>query len=192
MAGGFDIDLTLPILDLMARLEWGILMTNIRRHFLPGQTCFLTHVTFNRTPLLITHFDLLWNAVEMYRSEFRFELLAWVVLPDHMHLLIAPGDNDPSTLMQRIKLSFSAQVRQRFGLTDGRVWQYRFWDRIMRDLSEVNRHIDYIHYNPVKHGYVADPFAWEYSSLPKYHEEGLYTRDWGVMGMIEFEGDFGE
>jgi putative transposase len=173
-------------------IEAGNVMTNIRRHFQPGQICFLTHVTFNRAPLLITHFDLLWNSVEGFRSRDAFDLLAWVVLPDHMHLLVAPNGNDVSILMRRIKLSFSARVRQRVGLSDGRVWQYRFWDRIMRDENESNRHIDYIHYNPVKHGYVTDPYRSEYSSLAEYHALGLYARDWGVKSVLEFDGEFGE
>jgi putative transposase len=170
----------------------GEYMTNIRRHFEPGQICFLTHVTFNREPLLITHFDLLWQAIETYRLDCGFDLVAWVVLPNHMHLLIAPNDNDVSLLMSRIKLSFSAQVRRKLGLPDGRVWQYRFWDRIMRDQNDTNTHIDYIHYNPVKHECVTDPFAWTYSSLAEYHARGLYARDWGVKETLEFEGEFGE
>jgi putative transposase len=74
----------------------------------------------------------------------------------------------------------------------GRVWQNRFWDHLIRDARDYDNHFHYIHYNPVKHGYVNDPFKHEYSSLHKYYKQGFYDRDWGVREEIEIKGDFGE
>jgi putative transposase len=154
--------------------------------------CFLTHVTIDRKPILVRHFDLLWNATEVVRREVPFDLIAWVVLPDHMHLLLNPGASDVSKLMKRIKLSFSTNYRRHHGLREGRVWQYRFWDHIIRDEEDRNRHVDYIHYNPVKHGLTKSPFEWEWSSIRDYREKGYYQLDWGVSQAIRIEGDFGE
>ncbi|MEW5794757.1 MAG: transposase [Candidatus Zixiibacteriota bacterium] len=119
-------------------------------------------------------------------------LAAWVVLPDHMHMLVHVSDGDISSIVRRIKLSFSTNLRARLGMREGRIWQYRFWDRIMRDQDDLNKHIDYIHYNPVKHGLIDNPFMWRFSSAADYLKDGYYQSDWGVREPIEFEGEFGE
>ena len=167
-------------------------MTNIRRYKSPGQLYFTTHVTYRRYPILLDNIDLFWDAVETAREKDRFDLIAWVILPDHMHVLIDSGDGDLSEIVRRIKLSFSAKYRKRYGLYSGRVWQYRFWDRIMRDDEDVRRHIDYIHYNPVKHGLTQDPAGFAHSSFIEYRNEGTYDAGWGSVGEMEFEGEFGE
>ncbi len=78
------------------------------------------------------------------------------------------------------------------GRTDGRVWQHRFWDHIIRDDDDLNNHTDYIHYNPVKHGFVTSPFDWPHSSIHRFLEMGNYTLDWGRREDVLFVGDFGE
>ncbi len=94
--------------------------------------------------------------------------------------------------MHDLKLSFGAYFRKENNLYSGRVWQSRFWDHIIRDQQDYNNHIDYIHYNPVKHNYTMSPFEWDYSSIHEYKRSGYYQRDWGKIKMINFEGDFGE
>ena len=167
-------------------------MSNMRRYWQPAQLCFLTNVTFARQALLVEHVDLLWEAICTQQQKKHFDLMAWAILPDHMHLLLNPGENDTSNLMRRIKLAFSSRLRRRQWKRSARTWQYRFWDRIMRDNDDVNRHIDYIHYNPVKHGLVDDPFLWPHSSLAEFYERGLYQRDWGAVHPVEVDGEFGE
>ena len=167
-------------------------MTYIRRYFKPGNTCFLTHVTYQRMPILVGHFDLLWQTLESANETSRLGIIAWVVLPDHFHLVMDPFDNDLSKHMKRVKLSFSTNYRKRMGLRKGRVWQYRFWDHIIRDQVDMNRHVDYIHYNAVKHGLVTSPFQWQFSSIHSYFNKGLYQHDWGVKEPKRFEGSFGE
>ena len=167
-------------------------MTNIRRYFAEGQTCFLTHVTYQRQSILVEHFDLLWSALEKVREQHRLHLNAWVVLPDHFHMLVEHENENISNLVRRIKLSFSQSYRHRVHQAGGRVWQYRFWDHIIRDQEDLNRHVDYIHYNPVKHGLSDSPFAWPYSSASTYLCEGLYSPDWGTRGAVKIEGEFGE
>ena len=167
-------------------------MTNIRRYFREGNIYFLTHVTYNRAAVLVKNSDLFWQAVEKTHRDTAFDLVAWVILPDHVHLLVDPKDNDLSLIMKRIKLSLSTNLRGQAGVVKGRLWQYRFWDHVIRDLEDMNRHIDYIHYNPVKHRLVTDPFEWEHSSIHGYRENGYYEPGWGVLETIEFIGEYGE
>jgi putative transposase len=152
----------------------------------------MTHVTENRAPLLIENFDFLWRAIESVKTNPPFALIAWVALRDHFHLIVDPGQHDLSGLMRRIKLSLSSRYRRRAGLDSGRVWQYRFWDHVICDQADMNRHIDYIHYNPVKHGLVVRPFDHPYSSIHDFRQQGLYADDWGIKEEIAFEGEFGE
>ena len=165
-------------------------MTNIRRYFKPGSIYFLTHVTQNRKPILVDNFDLLQESVKSVRNKYPFDLIAWVVLPDHCHLLINPFDCQLSSLMRKIKLQFSSKYRSRVGLIKEQVWQNRFWDHIIRNENDMTKHFDYIHFNPTKHGLADSPFGWPYSSAVKYVEQGYYQDDWS--GADSFDGEFGE
>ena len=153
---------------------------------------FLTNVTLDRQPLLVEHIDLFHLAVETARGRSAFEMVAWVVLPDHFHCVIESAADSPSQIMRHLKLSFSTRLRNRLHVRSGRVWQYRFWDHVIRSQEDLNRHIDYVHYNPVKHGLVASPGMWPYSSFGEYVREGFYRADGGVRERIAMEGSFGE
>jgi putative transposase len=107
-------------------------------------------------------------------------------------MIVDPGGCDLSALMRQFKLSFSTRYRKRSGTTVGRVWQYRFWDHQIRDETDLRRHLDYIHYNPVKHGLISNPFEWRLSSIRGFQEQGLYDDDWGVIKKPEFDEDYGE
>ena len=167
-------------------------MTNIRRYFRENDIVFITNVTYNRIPILIDNFDLLWNAIQKHIINESVELIAWSVLPDHFHLLLSSNNINISNLMRKIKLSFSGNYRVAHKMKSGRIWQYRFWDHVIRNQEDLNRHIDYIHYNPVKHKIVGNPIKWKYSSFHKYRSEGFYSDDWGVKEKLKFNFDFGE
>jgi putative transposase len=167
-------------------------MKNLRRFHVDGATYFITCVTDKRAPILVEHADLLHRAIEHAREHLGFIVSAWSILPDHCHLLIEVGQTDISTIMHRIKQKFSSLYRSKYGLRRGRLWQNRFWDHVIRDQLDFNRHLDYIHYNPVRHGRTDDPFAYRESSLSDWFERGLYSPDWGVKERPEFSGDFGE
>ncbi len=167
-------------------------MTNIRRYYKKGQIYFLTHVTYHRKSLLINNFGLLWQSIRSIQTEYPFKNIAWVVLPDHFHILIDPGKNNLSGIMRKIKLSFSVKFRNLNNIQKSRIWQNRFWDHIIRDENDMNRHIDYIHYNPVKHGYTYIPFEWKYSSFHDYVGGGYYSTDWGANKQIKLGDDYGE
>ena len=166
-------------------------MSKLRRCRDPRSTYFITNVTYERRCILTDNSDLLWQSILTLQTRAPFDLQAWAILPEHFHLLLDSRDLDISKLLQRIKMGFSALYLKRFGLNSGRVWQNRFWDHIIRDQRDWNHHVDYVHYNPVKHGLVSSPFDWERSSIHEFHQRGNYSRDWGIKPLI-FEGDFGE
>jgi putative transposase len=168
-------------------------MPNYRRAFQPGGTFFLTLVTERRAPIFAAHKarTALRNSLDHCRKFHPFELDALVLLPDHLHLLMTlpDGDSDFSRRITYLKSGFTrsflaaggveqpcsaSRVRQR---ARG-VWQKRFWEHTIRDQTDRNRHVDYIHYNPVKHGYADCPHAWAHSSIHRFVAQGLYEEDW--------------
>ena len=167
-------------------------MSKLLRYYVPGQTCFIANVTQNRIPILDGNYDLLLDSLYRYSRSLPFELIAYVLMPNHFHLLLSAPNTTPDKIMQKIKLSFSRRLNSRLGAVTGSVWQRRYWDHIIRDQDDFNKHFDYVHYNPVKHGYVDDPTKWKYSSFSRYLAEGIYSEGWGVVSRPRFSGDFGE
>jgi len=85
-----------------------------------------------------------------------------------------------SKIMQSLKLRFTYRYKKNSGIRSNvSLWQRRFWDHIVKDQEDFNRHLDYIHYNPVKHGYVVRPIDYSFSSFPEYVERGVYGPGWG-------------
>jgi putative transposase len=167
-------------------------MSLLRRYYSAGYVYFVTVVTYDRKPILTDNYDLFNRAMEIADKQIPFKNIAGVILPEHFHTIIDPGDGDLSEIIKRIKLSFGGQYRDRYGLKSGRLWQLRFWDHVIRNTRDMNRHIDYIHYNPVRHGLVRRPIDYEYSSFGAYMKQGYYSSDWGVNRKIEVSGEFGE
>ncbi len=148
-----------------------------RRDRTAGGTYFFTVVTHERLPILASPeaVDALRSAFRKVRSDRPFVIKAIVVLPDHLHTLwtLPEGDADYSMRWRLIKRSFSAAVDAR-----SRVWQNRFWEHRVRDETDWCRHIDYIHWNPVKHGIVNEAWEWPYSSFNTHVQRGTYPADW--------------
>ena len=169
-------------------------MSNYRRATFCGGYYFFTVVTCKRQKILTGKLARkhLRHAFEKVRSKRHFETTAICLLPDHLHLLIDPRESDLSYLMKRLKMKFSGLYRSKNQLTSGRLWQYRFWDHKIRDEIDYTRHLDYIHYNPMKHGLVTSPKYYEHSSFKLYYEKGFYPDDWGVVEKPTFKGKFGE
>ncbi len=155
-------------------------MSRLIRYYKPGQIYFVTCVTFNREPILANHANSLLDIIEEYKNKIRFEIIAWVIMPDHFHIIIDPKRNNLSDIMKRIKISFACNMRKTQGVYSQNIWQKRFWDHIIINENDFNRHIDYIHYNPVKHGLVRNPLEWEHSSFGEFINNGLYEKDWGI------------
>ena len=152
-------------------------MSILLRYFALGQTCFVTSVVADRRQLLVDSADLLARAVHRAHRKSLFTVVAWVVLPDHFHALLYTPNGDTSSILQRVKQSFSRQHRSMTGV-GGSVWQHRYWDHIVRSEEDMRHHIDYIHYNPVKHGLVKAPKDWPFSTFWKFVNEGIYDESW--------------
>jgi putative transposase len=175
-------------------------MVGYRRNFIPGGTYFFT-VTLadRRSKVLVDHIGALRRAFRAARRERPFAIEAVVILPDHLHAIFAlpPNDADFSGRWRRIKGHFSlALIEAGVGLKrrangDLALWQRRFWEHTIRDESDFAQHVDYIHFNPVKHGFVRRVHDWPHSSFHRYVREGRLPGDWaGVVG--ESGDEFGE
>ena len=176
-------------------------MPDYRRLSIPGGTYFFTvNLLERRLDTLVRHIDALPEAVRTTRRERPFHIDAWVVLPDHMHCIwtLPPGDDDFSNRWKVIKIRFVQAVprterRSRIRIAKGErgVWQRRFWEHAIRNEQDYARHIDYVHWNPVKHGFVRRVADWPYSSFHRYVRIGELPSDWA--GSDEEDGsDFGE
>ncbi|MBY0266428.1 MAG: transposase [Burkholderiales bacterium] len=175
-------------------------MPDYRRNRIPGGTYFFTvNLLDRRRRLLVEHVDELRAAVRGVRNRQPFHIDAWVVLPEHLHCLwtLPPGDADYSKRWKAIKTAFAKVVPREEPLSEVRrarhergIWQRRFWEHTIRDERDYAAHMDYIHFNPVKHGWVERVVDWPYSSFHRLVRAGVYSLDWG--GGDEVEGVFGE
>ena len=163
-------------------------MTNIRRYPSNGAPIFITAVTVNRESILATNENkrLLLEIIREIKIEHNFSMLGYVILSDHFHLIIKIRDADISKIMQSIVLRFTWRSIKQTAITQKQpvsLWQRRFWDHIIRDQNDLNRHLDYIHYNPVKHGAVNAPRDYVFSSFHAYVERSAYEKNWGAASV---------
>jgi putative transposase len=181
-------------------------MTGYRRSLLKGGSYFFTVVTYDRLPILTSNEAraILHSAWIDVRKRFPLTTVAVCPLPDHLHCIwsLPENDADYSVRWKEIKglstreylLTFGpGEIRSESRMKKGEaaIWQRRFWEHTIRDEDDLNRHIDYIHYNPVKHGVVQRVVEWPWSSFHRYVQEGHYGFDWGVGEEIQ-EMVFGE
>jgi putative transposase len=163
-------------------------MPDYRRNRTPGATYFFTvNLRQRRSDLLVQHIDTLRHAVRKVRRRSPFHIDAWVVLPDHMHCLwtLPKEDTDFPSRWRDIKTAFSKSLpaterRSAVMVRRGErgIWQRRYWEHTIRDDRDYAAHMDYIHFNPVKHGLVDNPADWPYSSFRRCVVGGLYPGDW--------------
>lgn len=167
-------------------------MPNYRRIYESGATYFFTVVTGSRAPLLEGSLarQLLRDALTTCRQRHPFRQLAFVTMPDHLHTIwvLPPDDPDFSRRWSYLKSEFtrawlcldgreSPKARQPSDRRRG-AWQRRFWEHLIRDERDFELHINYIHYNPVKHGMASCPHAWADSSFTHWVRRGVYPNDW--------------
>jgi putative transposase len=176
-------------------------MTNYRRNFVPGASYFFTvNLADRRSRLLTEQVDVLRSAFRDTRSRHPFAIDAIVVLPDHLHAIwtLPEGDSNFSVRWRLIKSSFSRELppsepisRSRAEKGERGIWQRRYWEHTLRDEADFARHVDYIHFNPVKHGHARRVSEWLHSSFHRMVRLGVYPADWGGdMGVND--ADFGE
>jgi putative transposase len=164
-------------------------MTNYRRTFVPGGCQFFTvNLAERKSRLLTDHIDFLRAAFRYARARYPFTVEAIVVLPDHLHSIWSLPDNDAdyATRWRLIKATFSRALPAGERISPSRlrkgergIWQRRYWEHTLRDERDYERHVDYIHFNPVKHGWVTCMRDWPYSSFHRMARLGIYPLDWG-------------
>ena len=163
-------------------------------------------VTYQRQNILLDELvrQALRFAVNETRSILPFHIDAWVLLPDHLHCVwtLPEGEDNYSLPWSLIKQSVSRRCATAYGdkaaLSQSRqkrrespFWQRRFWEHQIRDEADFERHVDYLHWNPVKHALVTQAAAWPYSTFPQYVKEGVYAPDWGLGEKFD-DTEFGE
>jgi putative transposase len=186
----------LEFLQNILEAEGIAVMPEFRRFFVEGGTYFFTVVTARRARLfhLQEARQLLGRTMRSVRKGNHFDTIAIVLLPDHLHCLWAlpAGDCDYSMRWQSIKARFTAEWLDvghheqmvTHGYVSQRrrgVWQPRFMEHTIRDELDLHNHANYIHYNPVKHGYVRSPRDWPWSSFHRYVSGGDYDLNWGAF-----------
>lgn len=179
-------------------------MSDYRRSHTTGGTYFFTLVAFKRRTILCDEpiRRALRTAIHEVRQSLPFEVNAWVMLPDHLHTIWTLPENDanfgkrwglikrsvsrscPEYSMPFQELSLSNVKRNEVG-----IWQRRFWEHQIQNEDDFAKHMDYIHFNPVKHGYAKRAVDWPYSTFHRYMNSGVYPVDWGTNDDDE---EFGE
>jgi putative transposase len=176
-------------------------MTAYRRNIIPGATCFFTvNLADRRLALLTGNIESLRAAFRATRLRHPFAINAIVILPDHLHAIwtLPEEDGDFAVRWSLIKAGFSRLLPRGEPVSQSRrrrrergIWQRHYWEHTIRDADDFARHVDYIHFNPVKHGYVENVADWPYSSFHRMVRRGLYPAEW-TIGTSDPGGNFGE
>ena len=176
-------------------------MSRYRRASIDGGIFFFTVTLADRSSdLLVRHIDRLRRVYALVQQRHPFKTIAICVLNDHLHALwsLPPGDADFPMRWSLIKSSFSRGLatvslrsNSQIAKRDKGIWQRRYWEHAIRNSTDLDRHIDYIHFNPVKHGYVSRACDWPHSSFHRFVERGVLPLDWGG-DLSDIPGTFGE
>ena len=174
-------------------------MTAYRRDVTAGGTWFFTvNLAERQRTLLVDQIDLLRQSFRYAMRAHPFQIDAIVVLPEHLHTIwtLPTGDADFSLRWRLIKTEFSRAMpygervsASRASKAERGIWQRRYWEHLIRDEADFSRHLDYIHFNPVKHGHVQRVQDWPWSSFHRYVAAGKMDLDWAGGNV---DGVFGE
>ena len=182
-------------------------MPDYRRIQLPGSTYFFTVVTYKRRHILTIKkcIKVMNQVINWVRDNHPFKIDALVLLPEHIHTIwtLPEGDANYKMRWSLIKSRFTKQIKNNLHkeewLTHSRVkhrestiWQRRYWEHLIRDEKDYQIHMDYIHFNPVKHGLVQQVKDWPYSTFHDYVKKGTYPLDWGGIIFNRTDQSFGE
>ena len=173
-------------------------MVQYRRSRVAGGTFFFTvNLRDRRCALLVQHAEALRGIVREVRTQLPFGIDAMVVMPDHWHAVwtLPPGDNGYARRIRLIKARFTRYLIktgapfEKDTRGDFDLWQKRFWEHTVRDDRDFAAHVNYVHINPVKHGYVVRAIDWPHSTFHRYVNNGTLPADWAC----DFrDGEFGE
>ena len=179
-------------------------MPEYRRHYHKGGSYFFTVVTHQRQKILLNE-DMrsaLRSSIQEVQQTLSFKVDAWVLLPDHLHCIwtLPEGDDNYSLRWLRIKQGVSKRCNHYFdpkkqsasrkSRHESTIWQRRFWEHHIRHVQDFERCMNYVHINPLQHGYVKQVCDYPYSTFHRYVKMGVYDKDWGSG--VEVMGEFGE
>ena len=158
-------------------------MSKFKRYYKDKNIVFITIVTYNRQQILVKNIELLRQSFK--NVKYNYEILAGIVLPDHSHILIQTDKaSDYSKIISSFKSNFSRLLPKNMNQTEAQldrrekgIWQRKYYDHIIRNDMDFNKHLDYIHYNSVKHLNIV-PKDWEFSSFKKFVKQGFYQENW--------------
>jgi putative transposase len=177
-------------------------MPHYLRIKLDGGTFFFTVTLADRSSnLLVQEIRLFREAYRTVQRRLKFTTAAICILPDHLHAIwsLPEGDVDYSKRWNLIKGGFSRYLPasvirspSKIAKREKGIWQRRYWEHAIRDEADLVRHIDYIHFNPVKHGLVSRVCDWPHSSFHRFVERGDLPLDWGGDMRASSSGAFGE
>jgi putative transposase len=153
-----------------------------------------------RSDLLVRQIERLRHAYAGVERRLPFTTVAICFLPDHIHALwqLPDGDADYAARWSLFKSAFSrglapAPTRSpsKIAKREKGIWQRRYWEHAIRDDADLERHVNSIHYNPVKHGLVTCVADWPFSSFRRYVAQGILPADW-AGDSTELGGSFGQ
>jgi putative transposase len=172
-----------------------------RRAKVTGASYFFTvNLADRKSQLLVEQVDILRESIRHVKKAHPFDIDAMIIMPDHLHAVwtLPESNNDFSTRWNLIKGGFSRRIAfgektsaSRSSKGERGIWQRRFWEHLIRDDNDFERHVDYIHYNPVKHGYVQRPADWPLSSIHRYIKYKILDKNWACGDDFKQE-NFGE
>jgi putative transposase len=176
-------------------------MPRYRRAEIKGGAFFFTLALADRSSnLLVQEIDRLRRSYKKMQERLPFETVAICILPDHLHALwqLPEGDADFASRWSFLKSGFSrglpaatSRSKSKTAKREKGIWQRRYWEHSIRDEADLERHVDYIHYNPVKHRLVKRVSDWPHSSFHRYVERGILPADW-AGDASDMPGRFGE
>ena len=163
-------------------------MSNYRRYFIKEHPIFITMVTYNRKDILTNNIDLLRTSFKITKKYYNFGVIAICVMPNHIHMILSLDDaKELPQIIRTLKQNFTKLIPEKDYPTDitesmkkrneKGIWQRRYYDHVIRDEKDLVKHIDYIHYNPMKHCKIA-PKDWAYSSFAKFVKNNFYNVNW--------------
>lgn len=155
---------------------------NYKRIFIENSLIFITVVTKDRKNILIDNISFLRKAFKLAKEKYKFEIIAIVINPNHFHMIIKPDKiEEYPKIIGFIKSSFTKLSKIKYTLSinnrEANIWQRRYWEHTIINENDLHRHLDYIHFNSMKH-YSIPPKEWKYSTFKKYVNKGVYELDW--------------
>ena len=172
-------------------------MPNYKRVFADNHYIFITVVTFKRNPILTENIELLRESFKKTQSKYNYEIFGIVILPDHFHMILKPANIDEyPKIISLIKWHFAWNIDDRYIMKnqlsqsnikrkEKGIWQRRYYEHTIRNEESLYKHLDYIHFNPVKHNHIKNVKDWKFSSFYKFVNKGFYDINWGNMENIK-------